>query len=94
MGAALGGMVGMAGALGYGFKLMVDVVGRQLSVQNTVIEGLETGIKASLDKHIVDCDECRRRDTREAAAAVKASAEAAANAVLAAAKAAKESGGL
>jgi len=59
VGAAVGGMVGMAGAMGYGFKLLVDVVGKQLGVQNKVIHGLQTDVSDKLDKHIQDCKECR-----------------------------------
>lgn len=57
--AGVGGFVGMAGALGYGFKLMVDILGKQLTVQNTVISGLESGIQGKLDDHITSCAGCR-----------------------------------
>ena len=56
--AGMGGMVGMAGALGYGFKLMVDILGKQLTAQNEVIHGLETGISADLKAHRDDCRKC------------------------------------
>lgn len=57
--AGVGGMVGMAGALGYGFKMLVDVVGKQLGAQNASIEKLETGISLKLSQHMSDCQKCQ-----------------------------------
>jgi len=71
---AVGGMVGMAGALGYGFKLLVDVVSRQLSVQNEAITVMEKGISEKLDVHITECRKCQSSSAevaKEAAAATK-----------------------
>ena len=50
---AVGGMVGMGGALGYGFKRMVDVLGNELKYQRK-------DIAAKLDQHILDCKNCSR----------------------------------
>jgi hypothetical protein len=55
--AGVGGMVGMAGALGYGFKLLVDVVSKQLGFQNDVITDLKKDIGDKLDIHM---DECKK----------------------------------
>lgn len=52
IGAAVGGMVGMGGALGYGFKRLVDVLGDELKYQRK-------DIATKLDKHIDDCQACR-----------------------------------
>lgn len=59
--AGIGGFVGMAAALGYGFKSLVDVVGGQLKVQNQVIHNMESDIAKKLDDHIEDCRDCQRR---------------------------------
>ena len=63
--AGIGGFVGMATALGYGFKLLVDVVAKQLGVQNRVISDMHHDISLKLDGHIDSCKECswRSRDT-------------------------------
>ncbi|OYV99484.1 MAG: hypothetical protein B7Z62_00340 [Deltaproteobacteria bacterium 37-65-8] len=78
--AGVGGFVGMAGALGYGFKLMVDILGKQLAVQNNVISGLEAGIIEKLSSHIAACEGCRAR-IDAAAASAAATAELAARAI-------------
>lgn len=52
IGAAVGGMVGMGGALGYGFKRLVDVLGDELKYQRK-------DIASQLQQHIKDCNECR-----------------------------------
>lgn len=57
--AGVGGMVGMAGALGYGFKMLVDVVSRQMTAQNQSINNLETNISSQLKEHILDCRKCQ-----------------------------------
>ena len=57
--AGVGGMVGMAGALGYGFKALVDVVSKQLAAQNVSISNLETNISAQLKEHIIGCRKCQ-----------------------------------
>jgi hypothetical protein len=54
----IGGMVGMAGALGYGFKRLVDVLADELKYNRKDIAG-------KLDQHIVDCRECRSRGGRK-----------------------------
>jgi len=59
VGAAVGGMVGMGGALGYGFKLLVDVVSKQLTFQNSVITDLKTGIEDKLEIHMEECKKVR-----------------------------------
>lgn len=61
VGAAVGGMVGMAGALGYTGKKLVDLLGDQLKAQNNVIGTLETTIKGDLKQHISDCKVCQNR---------------------------------
>jgi hypothetical protein len=88
--AGVGGFVGMAGALGYGFKLLVDVVGKQLKVQNGMIEDLHHGIKYDLESHIQSCKVCQSNAVINAATAVTAAAEAAAKAVVIAASAERE----
>jgi len=75
--AGVGGMVGMAGALGYGFKMLVDVVGKQLSAQNASIEKLETGISLKLSQHISDCQKCQVAASAAAVASAAATAAAA-----------------
>lgn len=78
VGAAVGGMVGMAGALGYGAKKLVDalssnsrqqveVFSKQLQTQNGMIEKLHYGIKGDLDQHIDDCKICQSKSAGEAA---------------------------
>jgi hypothetical protein len=62
--AALGGFLGMATALGYGFKTLVDVVSKQLAVQNDSIKTIQHGMAADLKKHIDDCSHCRNRIDR------------------------------
>ena len=51
--AGIGGMVGMAGALGYGFKRMVDVLGDELKYQRK-------DVSSKIDQHIIDCRACQR----------------------------------
>ena len=46
-------MVGMAGALGYGFKRMVDVLGDELKYQRK-------DVSSKIDQHIIDCRACQR----------------------------------
>ena len=60
--AGVGGFVGMAGALGYGFKCMVDVVAKQLTVQNAVIHNMQYGIVDKLDRHMDDCRVCQLKE--------------------------------
>jgi len=57
--AGVGGFVGMAAALGYGFKSLVDVVGGQLKLQNSVIHGMENDIADRLEQHMRDCRVCQ-----------------------------------
>ena len=64
--AGVGGIVGMGSALGYGFKLLVDVVSKQLTTQNEEIKVLRqestaqrVEISEKLDRHIADCKECK-----------------------------------
>jgi hypothetical protein len=75
----------MAGALGYGFKLMVEIIGKQLTVQNTAIVVLESGILERLNQHVADCAACKMHVAETAAGAAAASASAAAVAAAAAA---------
>lgn len=73
--AGVGGMVGMAGALGYGFKALVDVVSKQLVAQNDTIQKLEMGISDKLDIHISECRKCQTAAAdvaKETSAATKA----------------------
>ena len=69
VGAAVGGMVGMGGALGYGFKLLVDVVSEQLTFQNSVITDLKTGIEDKLEIHMEECkkdrDKCKCYNSKD-----------------------------
>jgi hypothetical protein len=61
----IGGVVGMGGALAYGFKLMVGGMLKQLTFQNSEIRDLRTGVSEKLDRHIEDCRDCRRRSVSE-----------------------------
>ena len=58
--AGVGGIVGMAGALGYGFKLLVDALSKQLSFLINELSAERLQLSDKLDRHIIDCKECQR----------------------------------
>lgn len=52
---AIGAFCGLAGALGYGFKKMVDVLGEELRSERVEMESIRTDIVGKLDKHMLEC---------------------------------------
>lgn len=57
----LGSFCGLAGALGYGFKKMVDLLGEELKAQRAESEFFRCEILAKIEKHMAESQKDREK---------------------------------
>ena len=57
----LGAFCGLAGALGYGFKKMVDLLGDELKAQRAECESIRCDIIVKIEKHMAESQKDREK---------------------------------
>lgn len=57
----IGAFAGLASALGYGFKKMVDLLGDELKAQRSESESMRNDILSKIEKHMSESQKDRER---------------------------------
>lgn len=57
----LGSFCGLASALGYGFKKMVDLLGEELKAQRAESEAVRYDVLAKIEKHMAESQKDREK---------------------------------